>query len=62
MFWVRKMIENMFKQCFMINKSISDTTGVIKLVFSGSDQMPLNTLDYGLRGPPVLSPDLAQCC
>ena len=38
------MIGNMFKLIFMIHKSISVTFELIKLDYSGSDQMPLNTL------------------
>ena len=38
------MIGNMFKHIFMIDKGISVTFELIKLDFSGSDQMPLNTL------------------
>ena len=39
------MFGNMFKHIFMIDKSISATFELIKLYFSGSDQMPLNTLN-----------------
>ena len=38
------MIGNMFKHIFMIDKGISVTFELTKLDFSGSDQMPLNTL------------------
>ena len=38
------MIGNMFKHISMFDKSISITFEFIKLVFSGSDQMLLNTL------------------
>ena len=41
------MIGNMFKHIFMIDKSISITFELIKLGFSGSDQIPLNTLILG---------------
>ena len=44
MFWGRRMIRIMFEHCFMIDESISGTSASIKLDFSGSDQMPLNTL------------------
>ena len=40
------MIGNMFKHILMIDKSISVTFELIKLGFSGSDQMPLNTLQW----------------
>ena len=40
------MIGIMFKHDFMIYKSICDTFGLIKRGFSGSDQMPLNTLRF----------------
>ena len=40
----RKMIGNMFKHNFMIRKGICVTFGRLKRGFSGSDQMPLNTL------------------
>ena len=36
-FWGRKTIGNMFKHYFMIDKIISDTSGMIKLIFSGSE-------------------------
>ena len=38
------MIGNMFKHIFMIDKSICVTFERIKRGFSGSGQMPLNTL------------------
>ena len=38
------MLGNMFKHNFMIAKCICDTFGRLKRGFSGSDQMPLNTL------------------
>ena len=38
------MIRNMFKHIFMIGRSNSVTFERIKLYFSGSDQIPLNTL------------------
>ena len=61
----------MFKRCFMIDKRISVTSGVIKLVFAGSDQMLLNTLqrrcagrarvDFGaFRCPPPVAAALRQ--
>ena len=39
------MIGSTFKHDFMIKIRISDTFELPKRVFSGSDQMPLNTLD-----------------
>ena len=47
--WGLKMIINMFKHYFLNNKSICNTSGVIKFVFSGSGQMPLNTLESASR-------------
>ena len=38
------MIGNMFKHNFMIDKSNCTTFELVKRHFSGSDQMPLNTL------------------
>ena len=44
------MIGNMFKHICMIDKSISVTFELTKLDFSGSDQMPLNTLQWAPPG------------
>ena len=41
------MIGNTLKRIFMIDKSNCVTFELIKLGFSGSDQMPLNTLGWG---------------
>ena len=38
------MIGNVVKDYFITNKSISIASGTINSVFSGSEQMPLNTL------------------
>ena len=46
------MIGNMFKNIFVIDKSISITFELIKLGFSGSDQMLLNTISM-IRVVPV---------
>ena len=40
------MIGDIFQHDFMIKISICDTFELTKHVFSGSDQMPLNTLDF----------------
>ena len=40
----RKMIGDIFQHDFMIKISICDTFELTKHVFSGSGQMPLNTL------------------
>jgi hypothetical protein len=43
----RKMIGVMLEHDFMIKTIISDTFVLTKLRNSGSDQMPLNTLELG---------------
>ena len=44
------MIGNIFNHDFMIKIRMYDTFELIKRIFSGSDQMPLNTLDKNSEG------------